>query len=109
MRNKVLFGTVITLLISVAILIWYFSGIGVSIVGIIVPSEVGTQDSGFATILLQNNASKDINVSLKVKNTIEDEKGKSLPEPIMIAGASGRDLDALPAEVSLKPERQRAV
>lgn len=103
MKNKVLIGTVITALISVAILIWYFSGIGVSIVSIIVPSEVGTQDSGYATIILQNNASKDINVSLKVKNTIEDEKGKSLPEPIIIVDASGRDLNTLPAEVSLKP------
>lgn len=103
MKNKILIGTVITALISVAILIWYFSGIGVSIVSIIVPSEVGTQDSGYATIILQNNASKDINVSLKVKNTIEDEKGKSLQEPIIIVGASGRELDALPAEVSLKP------
>lgn len=103
MKNKVLIGTVITALISVAILIWYFSGIGVSIVSIIVPSEVGTQDSGYVTIILQNNASRDINVTLNVRNAIEDEKGKSLPEPIIIVGASGRELDALPAEVSLKP------
>ncbi len=101
MRNKIIIGIIITALVSVAILIWYFSGIGVSIVSIIVPAEVGTHDSGYVAILLQNNGSKDINVSLKVKNTIEDEKGISVQEPIIIFGASG--LDALPAEVSLKP------
>ncbi len=101
MKNKVLIGIIITALISVAILIWYFSGISVSVVSIVVPSEVGTHDSGYVAILLQNNGSKDINVSLKVKNTIENEKGVSVPEPIIIVGASG--LDALPAEVSLKP------
>ncbi len=87
--------------IAVVTTLWYFSGINVSIVGIVAPSEVGTYDSGYAVILLQNNDSKDINVSLKVKNTIEDENGVSVQEPIIIVGASG--LDTLPAEVSLKP------
>jgi uncharacterized protein with PQ loop repeat len=88
MKNKVLIGTVITALISVAILIWYFSGIGVSIVSIIVPYEVGTQDSGYVTIILQNNASRDINVTLNVRNAIEDEKGVSLSTPILIVDTS---------------------
>ncbi|MCZ7384947.1 MAG: hypothetical protein O8C63_09400 [Candidatus Methanoperedens sp.] len=101
MRNKVLIGILLLVLILVVTTVWYFIGISVSIVSIVVPSEVGTDDSGYVAILLQNNGSKDINVSLKVKNTIEDEKGVSVQEPIIIVGASG--LDALPAEVSLKP------
>jgi len=101
MRNKIFIGILLFVLILVITTVWYFSGISVSIVSIVVPSEVGTYDSGYVAILLQNNGSKDINVSLKVKNTIEDEKGVSVQEPIIIVGASG--LDALPAEVSLKP------
>ncbi len=101
MKNKALIGILLLVFISVLTAAWYFAGISVSIAGIVAPSEVGTHDSGYMAILLQNNATKDINVSLKVKNTIEDEKGVSVPEPIIILGASG--LDALPAEVSLKP------
>ncbi len=105
MKNKVLIGTVITALISVAILIWYFSGIGVSIVSIIVPSEVGTQDSGYVTIILQNNASRDINVTLNVRNAIEDEKGVSLSTPILIVDTSRQPSTfiELPKEFNLKP------
>ncbi|VVB87592.1 Uncharacterised protein [uncultured archaeon] len=101
MRNKVFIGILLSGLILVVTTLWYFSGTSASIVSIVVPSEVGTHDSGYLTILLQNNGTKDINVSLKVKNTIEDAKGVSVPEPIIIVGASG--LDALPAEVGLKP------
>ncbi len=101
MRNKALIGILLLVFISVVTAVWYFSGISVSIVSIVAPSEAGTHDSGYIAILLQNNATKDINVSLKVKNTIEDENGVSVSEPIIIVGASG--LDALPAEVSLKP------
>jgi hypothetical protein len=101
MRNKVFIGILLLVLILAVTTVWYFSGISVSIVSIVAPSEVGTHDSGYVAILLQNNGSKDINVSLKVKNTIENEKGVSVQEPIIIVGASG--LDALPAEVSLKP------
>ncbi len=101
MKNKIFIGILLLILILAVTTVWYFSGISVSIVRIVVPSEVGTHDSGYVAILLQNNGSKDINVSLKVKNTIENEKGVSVQEPIIIVGASG--LDALPAEVSLKP------
>lgn len=103
MRNKVLIGTALFALILVVTVVWYTSAINVSIVSIVTPAEVGTHDSGTVAILLQNNGSKDINVSLKVKNTLEDEKGVSIPEPIIIVGAPGSGLDALPAEVSLKP------
>jgi hypothetical protein len=105
MKNKVLIGTVITALISVAILIWYFSGTGVGIVSIIVPSEVGTQDSGYATIILQNNASRDINVTVNVRNALEDEKGVSLSTPILIVDTSSQPgtFIELPKEFSLKP------
>ncbi len=103
MRNKVLIGTALLALILVVTVAWYTSVINVSIVSIVTPAEIGTHDSGTVAILLQNNASKDINVSLKVKNTMEDVNGVSVPEPIIIVGASGSGLDALPAEVSLKP------
>ncbi len=103
MRNKVLIGTALLALILVVTLAWYTSVINVSIVSIVTPAEIGTHDSGTVAILLQNNASKDINVSLKVKNTMEDVNGVSVPEPIIIVGAPGSGLDALPAEVSLKP------
>lgn len=101
MRNKIFIEILLLVLILVLTTVWYFSGISVSIVSIVAPSEVRTHDSGYVAILLQNNGSKDTNVSLKVKNIIEDEKGVSVQEPIIIVGASG--LDALPAEVSLKP------
>ncbi len=101
MKNKIFIGILLLVLILVVTTVWYFGGISVSIVSIVAPSEVGTHDSGYVVILLQNNGSKDINVSIKVKNTIETEKGVSVQEPIIIVGASG--LDALPAEVSLKP------
>ncbi len=90
MRNKVLIGTVLTALIFVAIFIWYSSGATVSIVSLEFPPEagtrpeVGTLNTGFLYITLQNNASNDVNITLKVKNALEDEKGNSIPSYVLV-------------------------
>ncbi len=106
MKNKVLIGIGLLVLISAVMLAWYFTGDNVSIAGIDVPPRVGTQYSGWATIVLQNNASKEINVTLKVKNTLEDEKGNTLPPPIAIVESSHNTpytIIEYPEEVNLKP------
>jgi len=79
MKNKMITGAIIAIvLLSVAVLIWYFTPSGVSIVGIDAPKELVVGQLGELRINLQNNASEDLNVTVNVKNAFVDEKGESL-------------------------------
>lgn len=113
MRNKVLIGTVLTALIFIAIFIWYSSGATVSIVSLEFPPEagphpeVGTLNTGFLYITLQNNASDDVNITLKVKNALEDEKGNSVPSYVLVYASDSQPytINEPIGEVKLKPGR----
>ncbi|NJD78236.1 MAG: hypothetical protein FIB08_14285 [Candidatus Methanoperedens sp.] len=90
MRNKVLIGIALAALIFAIAFIWYSGETTVSIVSLEFPPEVGSyyptigiQDSRFLFITLQNNATSDVNVTLKVKNALEDEKGNSIPSYLL--------------------------
>ncbi len=113
MKNKVLIGTVLTALIFAALFIWYSSGATVSIVSLEFPPEagpypsVGTLDTGFLYITLQNNASNDVNITLKIKNALEDEKGNSIPSYVLVY-TSDREPPTINepiGEVKLQPGR----
>lgn len=111
MKNKVLIGIVLTVLFSAAIFFWYTSGATVSIVSLEFPSEagfppeVGTLNTGFLYITLQNNASKDVNVTLQVKNALEDENGNSIPSYLLVYGSDGEEptISEPIGEVKLQP------
>lgn len=67
------------ILLSGAVLFWYFSPSDVSIVNVdAVPKELVIGQLGQLTVNLQNNASKDVNVTINVKNSFMDAKGVSL-------------------------------
>lgn len=80
MRNKMVAGVIITvILLAAAVLFWYLSPSDVSIVNIdVVPRELVIGQLGQLTVNLQNNASKDVNVTINVKNSFVDAKGVSL-------------------------------
>ncbi|MCX9012446.1 MAG: hypothetical protein OIN66_15170 [Candidatus Methanoperedens sp.] len=106
MRNKLLIGAIVTIiLLSSAALYWYFTPANVSIVSIESPSEVGTLESGFIYFMLQSNASDYVNVTLKVKNALEDEKGNSIPSYVLVYGSDKEPptINEPTGEVSLKP------
>lgn len=113
MKNKVLIGIVLTVLFFAAIFAWYSSGATVSIVSLEFPPEagfppeVGTLNTGFLYITLQNNASNDVNVTLQVKNALEDENGISIPSYLLVYGSDGEEptISEPIGEVKLQPGR----
>ena len=79
MKNKMITGAIIAaVMLSAAVLFWYFSPSKVSIVNIDAPKEIMMGQLGELGINLQNNASEDVNVTINVKNAFVDEKGDSL-------------------------------
>lgn len=103
MRNKMIVGIILLVLASVTLFFYQAGKADVSILDIGVPSELGTRDSGYASVMLQNNASKDINVTLNVKNAIEDENGISLPTPIVLVDVNYEGPSTFPRKIKLKP------
>lgn len=86
MKNKLITGAVVAIiLLSAAVLFWYFSPSDVSIVSLEAPEEIGIYDLNYLKINMQNNASKDVNVTINVKNSFVDEKGVSLKEVQILA------------------------
>ncbi|MDD5616407.1 MAG: hypothetical protein PHH85_09415 [Candidatus Methanoperedens sp.] len=84
MRNKMITGAIIAVvLLSAAVLFWYFSPSDVSIVSIEAPEELAIGDLSGLVINMQNNASEDVNVTINVKNAFVDEKGVSLKGSIL--------------------------
>jgi hypothetical protein len=81
LKNKLITGAIVTLiLLSVAVLFWYFSPSDVSIVSLEAPKEIGIYDVNYFNVSIQNNASKDVNVTINVKNSFVDEKGVPLKD-----------------------------
>ena len=78
MKNKMITGATIAIILLSAVLFWYFSPSKVSIVNIDAPKEIMMGQLGELGINLQNNASEDVNVTINVKNAFVDEKGDSL-------------------------------
>ncbi len=79
MKNKMIAGAIIASVLLSAGLFLYFSPSDVRIVRIDVwPEELLTGQLGQITVFMQNNASKDVNVTIDVKNTFVDAKGVSL-------------------------------
>ncbi len=79
-------GAIISIvLLSAAVLFWYFIPSDVSIVSLEAPKEIGIYDLSNLKINLQNNAPKDVNVTINVKNAFVDEKGVSLKGFVILA------------------------
>lgn len=79
MRNKMIAGAMIAIvLLFAALLFWYLAPSDVSIVNIEKPKELVIGQLGDLKITLQNSASKDVNVTINVKNSLVDAKGVSL-------------------------------
>lgn len=84
MRNKTKIGAIIAIvLLSAAVLFWYFTPSDVSIVSIEAPEELAIGDLSGLIINMQSNASEDVNVTINVKNAFVDEKGVSLKGSIL--------------------------
>ncbi len=79
MKNKMMTGAIIAVvLLSAAVLFWYFSPSDVSIVNAdVFPKELIIGQLGQLTVIMQNNASKDVNVTIDVKNSFVNAKGVS--------------------------------
>ncbi|MGB8216352.1 MAG: hypothetical protein WCE94_03530 [Candidatus Methanoperedens sp.] len=113
MKNKMIAGAIIVIiLLSAAVLFWYFSPSKVSIVSIDAPKEIMIGQLGDLGINLQNNASEDVNVTINVKNAFVDEKGDSLKGFTILAYGnlsnmsnyiSSSAIDQSRQEVLLKP------
>ncbi|MFZ3384448.1 MAG: hypothetical protein WA144_11035 [Candidatus Methanoperedens sp.] len=79
MKNKLMTGAIITfVMLSAAVLFWYFSPSNVSIASLEEPKVLVIGQLSSLAINLQNNASEDVNVTINVKNAFVDEKGMSL-------------------------------
>lgn len=79
MTTGAITGVIIAaILLSAAVLFWYFSPSDVSIASLEKPEEIVIGQLSSLTIYLQNNASEDVNVTINVKNAFVDEKGVSL-------------------------------
>jgi hypothetical protein len=86
MKNKIIMGAIIAIvLLSVAVLFWYFTPSDVSIVNVNAPKELIIGQLGQITVIIQNNASKDVNVTIDVKNAFVDNKGVSLKGVAVLA------------------------
>ncbi len=108
MRNKMVAGAIIAIvLLSAAVLLWYFTPSDASIVSLEAPKELRMGQLSELKINLQNNAPKDVNVIINVKNAFVDEKGVSLKGITILAH---ENLSYIPSdatepqkEVQLKP------
>jgi len=81
LKNKLITGTIVTIiLLSVAVLFWYFTPSDVRIVNLEAPKEIGIYDVNYLNVSIQNNASNDVNVTINVKNSFVDEKGVALKD-----------------------------
>ncbi len=78
MKNKMVAGAIAIVLLFAALLFWYLAPSDVSIVNIEKPKELVIGQLGDLKITLQNSASKDVNVTINVKNSLVDAKGVSL-------------------------------
>lgn len=79
MRNKMITGAIVALvLLFAALLFWYLAPPDVSIVNIEKPKELVIGQLGDLKVTLQNSVSKDVNVTINVKNSFVDAKGVSL-------------------------------
>ncbi|SNQ61420.1 hypothetical protein [Candidatus Methanoperedens nitratireducens] len=112
MKNKMITGAIIaTVLLSTAVLLWYFTPSDVSIVSLEAPKEIGIYDLSNLKINLQNNAPTDVNITINVKNAFVDEKGVSLKGFVILAYENSSYIpsnasnvtDASQIEVLLKP------
>lgn len=112
MRNKMMTAAIIAaVLLSAALLFWYFTPSDVSIVSLEAPEEIGINDLRSLKIDLQNNAPADVNVTINVKNAFVDEKGVSLKGFVILAYENSSYIpsnasnvtDASREEVLLKP------
>src|SRR5574341_1984168 len=104
MRNKMIAGAIVTIIVlSAAVLFWYLSPPNVSIVSLEAPKELGIDELGNMNVILQNNALKDVNVTINVKNAFVNEKGNSLKTSQLVTDENGtyKPLDI----VLLKPGR----
>ena len=112
MKNKHLIRVIAAaVLLSSAALFWYFAPSDVSIAGINAQTELVIGQLGTFNVTLQNNASKDVNVTINVKNSFVDAKGVSLKGVWVVAYgnlnySSQNESDATDTsqkEVTLKP------
>ena len=113
MKNKVMMGAILAVvMLSAAVLFWYFSPSNVSISSLEEPKVLVIGQLSSLTINLQNNASEDVNVTLNVKNAFVDEKGESLKGFTILAYGnfsnmsnyiSSNAIDQPQKEVLLKP------
>ncbi|MDP2844757.1 MAG: hypothetical protein Q8N79_01605, partial [Candidatus Methanoperedens sp.] len=118
MKIKLIIGIILMILISVVTLIWYASETSVRIENLELPYqtgaeykgyEIGTLDTGFLYITLLNNASSDVNITLKIKNALEDEKGNSIPSYVLVYGSDREPytINEPIGEVNLKPGKNQ--
>ncbi len=105
MRNKMMAWVIVTIIVLFsAVMFWYLSTPSVKIVSLEAPRELGMDELGNMNIILQNNALKDVNVTINVKNAFVDERGNSLQTSQLVTdkkNGSYRPLD----DVLLKPGR----
>jgi hypothetical protein len=97
MRNKMIGTIIVIALLSAAVLSWYFSPSDVSIVKVEASKELLIGQLGQLTVFMQNNASKDVNVTIDVKNSFVDAKGVSLKG---VAVSSYENLSYTPSNAS---------
>jgi hypothetical protein len=98
MRNKMITGAIIiVVLLSAVGLFWYFTPSDVSIVRVEASKELLIGQLGQLTVFMQNNASKDVNVTIDVKNSFVDAKGVSLKG---VAVLSYENLSYTPSNVT---------
>lgn len=104
MKNKLITGAILTIIfLSVAVLFWYFSPSDVSIVSLEAPEEIGIYDVNYLKVSIQNNASKDVNVTINVKNSFVDEKGVALKEVLIL---EYENLSYKLSNVTEKPQKE---
>lgn len=112
MRNKMVAVAIIAIiLLSAAVLFWYFTPSDVSIASIdAFPKELVIGQLGELAVVMQNNDSKDVNVTIDVKNTFVDAKGVSLKGMVILSyenlsypSNASNVTDTSQKEIQLKP------
>ncbi|CAG0954635.1 MAG: hypothetical protein OIN86_06315 [Candidatus Methanoperedens sp.] len=112
MKNKMITGAIIAILLLSGVLFWYFIPSDISILNIDAPKEIVIGELNALRIDLQNNVSEDVNVTINVKNAFVDEKGESLKGFTILAYGnlsnmsnyiSSNAIDQPQKEVLLKP------
>jgi hypothetical protein len=98
MKNKMIAGAImIVVLLSAVGLFWYFTPSDVNIVRVEASKELLIGQLGQLTVFMQNNASKDVNVTIDVKNSFVDAKGVNLKG---VAVLSYENLSYTPSNVT---------